>query len=190
MTLSGKGLHQALKKGAETYVAVVRSVQSGEATDAKPDDTIRDLLLQEFPEVMSSQMRLGLPPKGRPEHSIELLPEAKPAHTPAYRLSPKENDELKRQIEELLNAGLIRPSSSPWGAPVLFAKKKDGGLRMCIDYRALNRRSVKDRYPLPRIDDLMARLSGATIFSKMDLLSGDHQIRIREEDIPKMAFVT
>ena len=165
-------------------------MQPEKATDENPGDQIRDLLLQEFPEVMSSQIRLGLPPKGRPEHSIELLPDAKPAHTPAYRLSPKENDELKRQIEELLNAGLIRPSSSPWGAPVLFAKKKDDGLRMCIDYRALNRRSAKDRYPLPRIDDLMARLSGATIFSKMDLRSGYHQIRIREEDIPKTAFVT
>lgn len=191
ITLSGKGLHRALKKGADTYVAVIRATQEHTPSEpTKAGGEVRKTLLAEFPEVMSETTHLGLPPEGRPEHRIDLLPDAVPAHAPAYRLSPKENDEIKRQITELLEAGLIRPSTSPWGAPVLFAKKKDGGLRMCIDYRALNKRTVKDRYPLPRIDDLMARLAGARVFSKIDLRSGYYQIRVRDEDVPKTAFVT
>ena len=119
-------------------------------------------------------IRLGLPPEERPKHRIDLLPDAVPAHAPAYRLSPKENDEIKQQITELLEAGLIRPSTSPWGALVLFAKKKGGGLRMCIDYRGLNAQTVPDSFPIPRIDELLSRLQGAKCFSKLDLMDGYH----------------
>jgi len=96
--------------------------------------------------------------------------------------------ELKKQLQELLNKGLIRPSVSPWGAPVLFVRKKDGSLRLCIDYRELNRVTVKNKYPLPRIDDLLDQLAGAAIFSKIDLRTGYHQLKIKPEDVPKTVF--
>ncbi|KAA0066469.1 pol protein [Cucumis melo var. makuwa] len=103
-------------------------------------------------------------------------------------MAPAELKELKVQLQELLDKGFIRPSVSPWGAPVLFVKKKDGSMRLCIDYRELNKATVKNRYPLPRIDDLFDQLQGATVFSKIDLRSGYHQLRIRDGDIPKTAF--
>jgi hypothetical protein len=98
--------------------------------------------------------------------------------------------ELKEQLQELLDKGYIRPSSSPWGAPVIFVPKKDGTQRMCIDYRALNEVTIKNKYPLPRIDDLFDQLRGACVFSKIDLRSGYHQLKIRASDIPKTAFIT
>ncbi|KAL4028422.1 hypothetical protein IC575_011619 [Cucumis melo] len=103
-------------------------------------------------------------------------------------MAPAELKELKVQLQELLDKGFIRPSVSPWGAPVLFVKKKDGSMRLCIDYRELNKVTVKNRYPLPRIDDLFDKLQGATVFSKIDLRSGYHQLRIKDEDVPKTAF--
>ncbi|KAI3732407.1 hypothetical protein L1987_63612 [Smallanthus sonchifolius] len=107
-----------------------------------------------------------------------------------FRLAPVEMKELMVQLDELLEKGYIRPSISPWGAPVLFVKKKDGSMRMCIDYRELNKRTVKNKYPLPRIDDLFDQLQGASWFSKIDLRSGYHQLKVKEEDIPKTAFRT
>ncbi|GJU07396.1 putative reverse transcriptase domain-containing protein [Tanacetum coccineum] len=107
-----------------------------------------------------------------------------------YRLAPSEMLELSNQLKELQEKGFIRPSHSPWGAPVLFVKKKDGSMRMCIDYKELNKLTIKNRYPLPRIDDLFDQLQGACCFSKIDLRSGYHQLRVREEDIPKTAFRT
>ncbi|GJW49681.1 putative reverse transcriptase domain-containing protein [Tanacetum coccineum] len=119
----------------------------------------------------------------------EIFPEDLPARAP-YRLAPSEMKELSEQLKELSDKGFIRPSSSPWGAPVLFVKKKDGSFRMCIDYRELNKLTVKNRYPLPRIDDLFDQLQGSSVYSKIDLRSGYHQLRVREEDIPKTAFRT
>ncbi|GJY25852.1 putative reverse transcriptase domain-containing protein [Tanacetum coccineum] len=108
-----------------------------------------------------------------------------------YRFGSYENErELSKQLQELFDKGFIRPSSSPWGAPVLFVKKKDGSFRMCIDYRELNKLTVKNRYPLPRIDDLFDQLQGSSVYSKIDLRSGYHQLRVREQDIPKTAFRT
>ncbi|GJR01447.1 putative reverse transcriptase domain-containing protein [Tanacetum coccineum] len=107
-----------------------------------------------------------------------------------YRLAPSEMKELKDQLKELSDKGFIRPTSSPWGAPVLFVKKKDGLFRMCIDYRELNKLMVKNRYPLPRIDDLFDQLQGSSVYSTIDLRSGYLQLRVREEDIPKTAFRT
>nr|GEY76962.1 putative reverse transcriptase domain-containing protein [Tanacetum cinerariifolium] len=95
--------------------------------------------------------------------------------------------ELSEQLQELQDKGFIRPSHSPWGAPELFVKKKDGSMRMCIDYRELNKLIVKNRYPIPRIDDLFDQLQGARYFSKIDLRSGYHQLRVHEEDIPKLS---
>nr|GFA89688.1 putative reverse transcriptase domain-containing protein [Tanacetum cinerariifolium] len=98
--------------------------------------------------------------------------------------------DLSEQLKELFGKGFIRPSSSPWGAPVLFVKKKDGAFRMCIDYRELNKLTVKNRYPLPWIDDLFNKLQGSSVYSKNDLRSSYHQLRVREEDVPKTAFIT
>ena len=105
-------------------------------------------------------------------------------------MTTQELEELKVQLEELLEKGFIRPSVSPWGAPVIFVKKKDGSLRLCIDYRQLNKVTIKNRYPLPRIDDLFDQMKGAKIFSKIDLKSGYHQLRIQEADIHRTAFRT
>src|SRR5215467_14677157 len=99
-------------------------------------------------------------------------------------MAPVELEELKKQLQDLLDKGLIRPSVSPWGAPVLFVKKKDGSLRLCIDYRELNKVTIKNKYPLPRIDDLLDQLSGSCVFSKIDLRSGYHQLRVKAEDVP------
>ncbi|GJV12909.1 putative reverse transcriptase domain-containing protein [Tanacetum coccineum] len=121
---------------------------------------------------------------------IELVPGAMPVEKSLYRLAPSELEELSGQLKELQDKGFIRPSSSPWGAPVLFVKKKDGSFRMCIDYRELNKLTIKNRYPLPRIDDLFDQLQGSQYFSKIDLRSGYHQLRVHEDDIPKTAFRT
>nr|GFB65251.1 putative reverse transcriptase domain-containing protein [Tanacetum cinerariifolium] len=132
----------------------------------------------------------GLPPIRPVEFQIDLVPGAAPVARAPYRLEPSEMKELTEQLKELSEKGFIRPSSSPWGAPVMFVKKKDGSFRMCIDYRELNKLMVKNRYPLPRIDDLFDQLQGSSVYSKIDLRSGYHQLRVREEDIPKTAFKT
>ncbi|GJR28697.1 putative reverse transcriptase domain-containing protein [Tanacetum coccineum] len=132
----------------------------------------------------------GIPPTRQVEFRIDLVPGATPVARAPYRLAPSEMKELAEQLQELTDKGFIRPSSSPWGAPVLFVKKKDGSFRMCIDYKELNKLTVKNRYPLPRIDDLFDQLQGSSIYSKIDLRSGYHQLRVREEDIPKTAFRT
>nr|GEY76856.1 putative reverse transcriptase domain-containing protein [Tanacetum cinerariifolium] len=132
----------------------------------------------------------GIPPTRQVEFRIDLVPGAAPVARAPYRLAPSEMKELVDQLQELTNKGFIRPSSSPWGAPVLFVKKKDGSFRMCINYQELNKLTVKNRYPLPRIDDLFDHLQGSSVYSKIDLRSGYHQLRVREEDIPKTAFRT
>ncbi|GJU58377.1 putative reverse transcriptase domain-containing protein [Tanacetum coccineum] len=124
------------------------------------------------------------------EFRIDLVPGATPVAKSPYRLEPSEMQELSRQLQELQDKGFIRPSHSPWGAPVLFMKKKDGSFRMCIDYRELNKITIKNCYPLPMIDDLFDQLQGACYFSKIDLRSGYHQLRMHEDDIPKTAFRT
>nr|GFB48253.1 putative reverse transcriptase domain-containing protein [Tanacetum cinerariifolium] len=143
----------------------------------------------DFPEVFPNDLP-GLPPRRQVEFKIELMPGAAPVARAPYRLAPSELKELSDQLKELSEKGFIRPSSSPWGAPVLFVKKKDGSFRMCIDYRELNKLTVKNRYPLPRIDDLFDQLQGSSVYSKINLRSGYHQLRIRKEDIPITAFRT
>lgn len=132
----------------------------------------------------------GPPAKGGPEMEIHLKEGTAPIAKPPYRLAHAETVELERQLAELLKKGYIRPSSSPWGAPVLFVKKKDGSLRLCVDYRGLNQKTIRDAFPMPRIEELLDDTRGATIFSKIDLVQAYHQVRIREEDIPKTAFRT
>ncbi|KAL0562098.1 hypothetical protein IC582_002548 [Cucumis melo] len=144
-------------------------------------------VVRDYPDVFPEKLP-GLPPHREVEFAIELEPGTVPISRAPYRMAPAELKELKVQLQELLDKGFIRPSVSPWGAPVLFVKKKDGSMRLCIDYRELNKVTVKNRYPLPRIDDLFDQLQGATVFSKIDLRSGYHQLRIKDEDIPKTAF--
>ena len=132
----------------------------------------------------------GLPPQRDVEFCIELHPSTSPNFMTPHKRAPVELQELKVQLQELLDKSFIKPSTSPWGAPVLFAKKKDKTLRLCIDYRQLNRVTIKNRYPLPRIDDLFDQLRGARVYSKIDLHTGYHQLRVREVDIPKTAFRT
>ncbi|XP_052117673.1 uncharacterized protein LOC107489254 [Arachis duranensis] len=146
-------------------------------------------VVRDFPEVFPEDIP-EFPPQREIEFTIELVPGARPVSIAPYRMAPIELAELKTQLEELLNKRFIRPSVSPWGAPVLLVKKKDGGMRLCVDYRQLNKVTVKNKYPLPRIDDLMDQLQGAGVFSKIDLRSGYHQIRVKEDDIPKTAFRT
>nr|GFA89379.1 putative reverse transcriptase domain, ribonuclease H-like domain, aspartic peptidase domain protein [Tanacetum cinerariifolium] len=132
----------------------------------------------------------GLPPPRQVEFKIELILGAAPVARAPYRLAPSELKELSDQLKELSKKGFICSSSSPWGAPVLSVNKKDGSFRMCIDYRELNKLTVKNRYPLPRIDDLFDQLQGSIVYSKINLRSGYHQLRIREKDIPITVFWT
>ena len=138
-----------------------------------------------FPEELP-----GLPPQREIEFAIDVVLGATPASITLYRMAPAELKELKLQLQELLEKGFIRPSVSPWGALVLFVKKKDGTLRLCIDYRQLNKLTVKNKYSLPRIDDLFDQLKGASIFSKIDLRSGYHKLRNKYVNVHKTTFRT
>ena len=145
-------------------------------------------LLAEF-KIVFEPLPKELPPfRDIAGHSIPLQPGAVPPYRAPYRLSPLELKEVKKQIQELLENKFIQPSRSPYGSPVLFVQKKDGTLRMCIDYRALNKITIHDKYPLPRTDELLDKVKGANIFSSLDLTSGYHQIRIHPDDVPKTAF--
>ncbi|WVZ84781.1 hypothetical protein U9M48_031771 [Paspalum notatum var. saurae] len=155
--------------------------------EVKPTDGIR--VVRKFPDVFLDELP-GMPPDRDVEFLIELLPGTAPIAKRQHRVAPKEQELIKENIDELLGKGFIRPSSSPWAFPVLFVDKKDGSRRMCVDYRALNDVTIKNKYPLPRIDDLFDQLQGACVFSKIDLRSGYHQMKIRPSDIPKTAFIT
>ncbi|GKB06668.1 putative reverse transcriptase domain-containing protein, partial [Tanacetum coccineum] len=166
-----------IEKGCQLFLAQVTVKENKDKSEEKRLEdvpTVRD-----FPEVFPEDLP-GLPPTRQVEFQIDLVPGAAPVARAPYRLAPSEMEELSTQLQELSDKGFIRPSSSPWGAPVLFVKKKDGSFRMCIDYRELNKLTVKNRYPLLRINDL----------SKIDLRSGYHQLRVRNEDIPKTEFRT
>ena len=146
-------------------------------------------IVKEFPNVFLDDIS-SLPPDRAIEFVIELISRTEPISIPPYRMAQTELKDLKAQLEELLSKGLIRPSTSPWGAPILFVKKKYGSLRLCIDYRQLNRAIIRNQYPLPRIDDLFDQLHGSRVYSKIDLRSGYHQLRVRENDVSKTAFRT
>jgi hypothetical protein len=146
-------------------------------------------VVREFADVFPDELP-GMPPDRDVEFVIELQPGTAPISKRPYRMPPRELAELKTQLQELLDKGYIHPSSSPWGCPAIFVKKKDGSLRLCVDYRPLNAVTIKNKYPLPRIDVLFDQLAGAKVFSKIDLRSGYHQIKIRPCDIPKTAFST
>jgi hypothetical protein len=140
--------------------------------------------VSEFPDVFPKVLP-GMPPDREIEFVIELVPSTAPIFKRPYRMAANQLAELKEQLQELLDKGYIRPSAAPWGAPVIFVPKKDGTQRMHVDYHSLNEVTIKNKYPLPRIDDLFDQLKGACVFSKIDLRSGYHQLKIRATNIPK-----
>ncbi|GKA68758.1 putative reverse transcriptase domain-containing protein [Tanacetum coccineum] len=172
-----------ISRGCQVFVIQVMEKKSDEKR-------LEDIpVVREFPEVFPEDLP-GLPPVRQVEFQIDLIPRAAPVARAPYRLAPSEMQELSNQLQELSDRGFIRPSTSPWGAPVLFVKKKDRSFRMCIDYQELNKLTVKNRYPLPRIDDLFDQLQGSSVYSKIELRLGYHQLRVMDEDIHKIAFRT
>ena len=172
-----------LNKGCQGYLAHVV------LNDTTPSSVEEVQVVRHFPDVFPDYLP-ELPPDRDVELTIDLLPGTDPISLTLYQMTPAELRELKIQLQELVDKGFIQPSVSPWGAPVLFVRKKDGTLRVCIDYRQLNRVTIKNRYPLPRIDDLFDQLRGACVFSKIDLRFGYYQLKIRSDDVPKTAFRT
>ncbi|GJY79582.1 putative reverse transcriptase domain-containing protein [Tanacetum coccineum] len=174
-------------KGCPVFLARVTTNEDEEKSEKKRLEDVP--IVQNFPEVFPEDLP-SLPPTRQVEFQIDLIPGNAPVARAPYRLAPSEMKEFSEKLKELSDKGFIRPSSSPWRAPVLFVKKKDGSFWMCIDYWELNKLTVKNCYPLPRIDDLFDQLQGSSVYSKIDLRSGYHQLRVREEDIPKTAFRT
>ncbi|KAI3815523.1 hypothetical protein L1987_15194 [Smallanthus sonchifolius] len=170
-------VHKCFRKGHTAILALVAEQSSEEK---KIDDIP---IVRNYPEVFPEDLP-NLPPYRQVEFQIDLAPGAAPIARAPYRLAPSELQELSTQLQELLDKGFIRPISSPWGALVLFAKKKDGTFRM------LNMETIKNHYPLPRIDNLFDQFQGSSFYSNIDLRSGYHQLRVREEDISKTAFRT
>lgn len=193
--LSALQFARACKRGGELFLAVIREVEKTNETAVSSSDGSMEArlsaLLDEFADVFPDELPPGLPPdRGEFNHRIDEEPGSRPVSRPHYRLSPLELADLRKQLDELLAAGYIRPSSSPYGAPVLFVKKPDGSLRMCTDWRMLNKQTVKDKYPLPVAQELLEQLSGATVFSKIDLRSAYYQVRVRPEDVHRTAMNT
>jgi Reverse transcriptase (RNA-dependent DNA polymerase) len=187
LLISHQELNQTLTEDDQMYLCTV--FETGELLTNQNDPRIQPLLA-EFQDVFPAELPAELPPQRDIDHRIELEPGSRPPWRPIYRMSPLELDTMREELNKLLKNGSIEPSKSPYGAPVIFVKKKDGKLRMCIDYRALNKITIKNRFPIPLIDDLVDRLYEAKVFTKIDLRSGYNQVRIYEEDIPKTAFRT
>ena len=181
--ISAMQARRFIRKGYEAFLALILDSKRGQV------DVETILVVGEFPDVFPEElpcilleMEVGL--------SIEIVPRTALVSRVPYRMSPVELKELKVQLQEILDKGFALPSVSPWGALVLFVKKKDGTLRMCIDYLPINKVTVKNKYPLPRIEDLFDQLKEAGVFSKIDLRSGYYQLRVKEVDVPKTAFRT
>ncbi|GJJ75507.1 hypothetical protein EMPS_07865 [Entomortierella parvispora] len=178
-------------KKEQAYLCIIRPQESEDKkVDPSPVDPRVQALLDKYADVFPDALPKDLPPRRAIDHRIDLLPDSAPVSKPTYKMSLAEMDELRRQLDDLLERGFIRPSSSPYGSPVLFVKKKGGELRLCVDYRALNKQTIKNTYPLPRIEELLDRLEKATMLSKIDLRSGYHQVRVQEVDRYKTAFRT
>ena len=187
--VSTQVLDKLMKNSVSCYMVFVKESSNDECVlkDTKYE-TKEELelanFLNEFQDVFTNDIPRELPPKrGEDDHSIELIPGSSPPNKPPYRVSQAQREEIMRQVDELREKGMIRSSSSPFCSPVLLVQKKDGTYRMCVDYRALNRITIKNRFPVPRIEDLFDKLQGFTYFSRIDLKSGYHQIRIVHEDI-------
>lgn len=196
LLMKTKALKREVRRNAIEHVMLLvlkassKSDSEKETNETEKSKEESEHIMQEYDDVFPEELPAHLPISRPIDHRIELIPGSIPPSRSMYRMSPKEIDEIKKQLTELLEKGLVQPSKSPFGAPILMVKKKDGTLRMCIDYRALNAITIKNRYPLPRVDELFDRLQGAKYFSKIDLRSGYWQIRIHPEDVSKTAFRT
>ncbi|KAJ9514422.1 hypothetical protein QJQ45_012357 [Haematococcus lacustris] len=188
-TISTAGLRVAIHTRQPMFLVSITPT-GGDTTTETHQTMDCTAITQRFPDVFPSDLPAGLPPQRAVDHRIEVEPGKRPPTRPTYNMSTSELAELKAQITEMQEKGFIRPSTSPYAAGVLFVRKKDGTFRMCVDYRPLNRITIKNKYPLPRVENMLDRLHGATVFSKIDLRQGYHQIRIAPEDIPKTAFST
>jgi len=181
LLMSSQQVDKEIKEGSQRFLILTQlSIENGGRNIETP--VVRDfsyVFLKDVP---------GLPPSRKIEFSIDLVPGIGPMFIAPYRMALVELVELKKQIEELLEKQFIKPSVSPWGAPMLLVKKKDDSSRLCVDYRQLNKLTIKNKYPLPRIDDLMDQLHGVAMFSKIDMRSGYHQIRFKFDDVQKTAF--
>ncbi|XP_074305943.1 uncharacterized protein LOC141641168 [Silene latifolia] len=184
--MNAKEFVEALEQGEQAYVLMVRDVEEGIGVH---DETVQ-MLLNDFGNVFPEELSLGLLLKRGIEHQIDLITGATLPSKPAYRCNPEEAKELQRQVQELIDRGYVQASLSPCAAPALLVPKKDGTWRMCIDSRAVNNITIKYRFPMPRLDDMLDELNGARVFSKIDLRSVYHQMRIREGDEWKTAFKT
>ncbi|XP_027182156.1 uncharacterized protein LOC113780563 [Coffea eugenioides] len=180
--ISGVRARKMLYKGAQGFLTFLINAPSDQV---KLEDVP---VVREFPDVFPEKLKT-LPPEREVEFKIELVPGMAPISKTPYRMAPAELKELKMQLQDLLERGIVRESDSPWGAPVLFAKKKDGSLRLCIDYRELNEGTIKNKYPLPLIDSLFDQLQGSVVFSKLDLRQGYYQLKIKKENIPKTTSI-
>ena len=181
--ISAMQAKRLLRKGCEAFLALVLDSKRGQI------ELENILVVKDFPDVFLEELP-GIPPVREVDLSIEILSGTTHTSRAPYRMALTELKELKIQLQELLDKGFIRPSVSPWGAPVIFVKNKDGTLRMCIDYRQINKVIVKNKYPLPRIEDLFNQLKGVGVFSKIDLRLGYYQLRVKDVDVPKIAFRT
>jgi hypothetical protein len=191
LLMSGKELLTEVKKKEDPQFFVVRKPRIV-LTSTRVDDLPGEIqeLLEEFADIVLDEIPHSLPLMRIVSHHIDLIPGASFPNKAAYRLTPQENEEVKRQVQELLDKGLVRESLSPCVVPIVLSLKKDRGWRMCTDSRAINKITIRYRFPLPRMDDLMDCLSGAIFFSKIDLKSGYHQIHMREGDEWKTTFKT
>jgi RNase H-like domain found in reverse transcriptase/Reverse transcriptase (RNA-dependent DNA polymerase)/Integrase zinc binding domain/Retroviral aspartyl protease/Chromo (CHRromatin Organisation MOdifier) domain len=186
--VSASTFSRVIRRGYKTFALLLKPEEPSTSSNI-PAPQVKTIL-DEFADVFPDDLPKGLPPQRSHDFKIELQPDALPIKKGLYRLSAKETEELKKQLHDLLEKGFIQPSLSPWGAPILFVNKKDGGFRLCVDYRALNKVTIKNSYPLPRMDEIFDRLTSAKFFTKIDLRSGYHQIRLDKDAIPKTAFRT
>ena len=179
---------KGLKRRETTYLAVLNWQEIKESSGTLPKPVKQ--VLTDFEDVMPDELHNKKPPRREVDHQIDLVPVTKPPARAPYRMSQPELAELRKLLKELLDAGLLQPAKSPYGAPVLFQNKQDGSLRMCVNYRALNKVTLRKNYPIPLVADCFDPLSKARVFIKLDLRSGYWQVRIAEGDESKTTCVT
>ena len=188
-------MQKSIKSFVSAYFIFVRDSSKSannlkyETSNSCKEEISQKVFLNEFSYCFTNSIPSELPPsKGEDDHRIELIPGVAPPNKPPYRVSLAQQEEIMTQVNELVEKVMVRPSSSPFCSPVLLVQKKDGSYRMCVDYRALNKNTIKNHFPVPRIKDLFDKLQGSSYFSRIDLKSGYHQICIVPEDIHKTRF--